>query len=284
MGNLAKALRKKGIEIKVPDKPKKDLANIQKVQKNMARKMKQSNRQPATPSQLSDRDLKKLGAHYSDDIVFWHKRSGRISEQYRTLKNHLLAHYKDQPFSLIITSATQKEGKSVTCVNLGFALADGCERKVLVVDCDFRKRGVGKLMGNGKHDGIAEIFQGTKKIKEVIVPTACRNLSVLHAGNLTESKIAGFLGNSQLESVVKELRKQFDCILFDTPAVTMLSDASAVGRIVGNALLVVKLYKTKRRSVDEAIKRLGALNVSTVGVVLTGLMQKQEDYLYRSTE
>lgn len=280
MGNIAKALQKKGIEINIQHE--NIVAQDQTVKKNLTKELtKKINKKPQEDQPIKI-DSKKLSENYSKDIVFWHDRCGRISEQYRTLKTHLLAYYEDQPFSLVITSASQGEGKSVTCVNLAFAMADSSERKVLMVDCDFRKHGLAQLLGTPDTEGIAEILNGKRKLDEVIFATACSNVSVLHTGFVEKQQAAGFAGTAKLDLIIKQLRKRFDCLIFDTPAVTMLSDASIIGRMAGDALLVVKMNKTRRPLVEEANSRLQGVNVRTVGVVLTGLMTKQGDYLYRS--
>jgi Mrp family chromosome partitioning ATPase len=72
-----------------------------------------------------------------------------------------------------------------------------------------------------------------------------------------------------LDEIVSELRRQYEYVIFDTPPINVASDAGILGKAVGDALLIVRMNKTGRESVEEAIRLLHAANVKLPGIILT---------------
>jgi len=219
--------------------------------------------------------------NYSQAVVTWHDASGRISEQYRALRIRLMAHFKDKPFAIIVTSAHRGEGKTVTCVNLAFALAAQRELRTALVDCDFRRNGVATLLHDKSPLGLADVLRGQVSLDEVIRPTPFANLSVVPAGRTARDEACELASRGELDDVVRYLRRSYECVLFDTPPTSTLCDAGAVGRVAGEAMLVVRMNRTQRESVAEAIRHFNAINVNVVGLVLTGQKFFIPKYLYR---
>lgn len=220
-------------------------------------------------------------ARYSNALVAWHERGGKISEQYRALRTHLLAQYKDKPFALVVTSALGGEGKTVTCLNLAFTLGMAVDRRTIVVDCDFRRQGSRSMLSGHTGPGLADVLRGEAAISDAIKPTTMSNVSVIHPGSTSADEVGGLVSRVEMEELVCQLRKDYDYVLFDTPPINILSDASSVGRLAGDALLVVRMNRTRRESVHEAIRRLSAVDVRLMGMVLTHQRYYIPNYLYR---
>ncbi len=218
---------------------------------------------------------------YSAVLTAHHDRGGRITEQYRALRTNLLAKYAEERFATVITSAEVGEGKTVTCLNLAFVLAELPERRTVVVDCDIRKTKVAALLRAKNSPGMADLLRSTTTLAEVIQPTAYPNLFLIPAGQAKQDEVGELMGRPELDEIVNELRRQYDYILFDTPPVNTVSDAGMLGGIAGQALLVVRMNKTPRESVDRAIRLLHAANVKIAGIVLSHQEYYIPSYLYR---
>jgi capsular exopolysaccharide synthesis family protein len=224
--------------------------------------------------------MKTQTARYSPALVVWHDQSGNITEQYRSLRTHLLAHYKDKPFALVVTSAQSGEGKTITCLNLAFSLGAIRECRTVVVDCDFRKSGVAKALRDKGPRGVADVLRGKATTPQVIRPTTYPNVSVILSGRPSRED-AGLTSRPELDEMLRYLRRHYDYVLFDTPPVNALSDAGVVGRVAGDALLVVRMNQTRRESVRTAIRHLKSLDVRITGVVLAQQKYYIPGYLYR---
>jgi capsular exopolysaccharide synthesis family protein len=218
---------------------------------------------------------------YSPTLVTHHDRGGRITEQYRALRTNLLAQYADERFCILVTSAEPGEGKTVTTLNLCLVLAERQERRTIVIDCDLRKRRVAGLLNINNVPGVADVLRGTARVDDVTHTTPYGNLFVIPAGQAKQNEVGELLHRPELEEAMNELRRKYDYVLLDTPPISIASDAGIVGRATREAILVVRMNKTHRESVERAIRLLHAANVKPVGVVLTHQRYYIPNYLYR---
>lgn len=219
--------------------------------------------------------------HYSEALVAHHDRGGPITEQFRALRTHLLAHFNDQRFNIILTSADPGEGKTVTSLNLGVILAERVERTVVVVDCDLRKGRIASYMNVEKTPGMGELIRGTASVDDVVRQTVYPNLAVIPAGQTAQQDVGNLIGRPELEEIAAELRRRYDYVLYDTPPINRAADAGMLGQATDGALMVVRMNKTHRESVDRAIRLLHAATVPVVGLVLTHQKFYIPNYLYR---
>ena len=84
-----------------------------------------------------------------------------------------------------------------------------------------------------------------------------------------------------MNETLRRLGNEYDHVLVDTPPLNRFADACQVGRATGSALVVVRMYKTKREPVEKAIRLLRAGNVEISGMVLTHRKKYIPKYLYR---
>jgi capsular exopolysaccharide synthesis family protein len=154
-------------------------------------------------------------------------------------------------------------------LNLGLALAERTDRRTILIDCNFRDSRMDALLGAKKGPGMTELIQGQATLDEAIQPTAYPNLFFLSAGRIEPSQAGEFMCRPELKTTVDALRKQFDYILVDTPAMNVYSDAGITGLLTGDALLVVRMKKTSKEDVDRAIRSLRSTNVRIMGMLLT---------------
>jgi len=218
---------------------------------------------------------------YAQSLVPHHDRGGAIAEEYRALRTNLLAQYADERFCLLITSAEAGEGKTISTLNLALVLAERQERRTVVIDADLRKRTIASLLHIDNVPGLADVLRGDARLDAIVRPTAYPNLFVVPAGQSKQAEVGELLGRPELEEAVAELRRRYDYVLFDTPPITIASDAGMLGRATREALLVVRMNKTRRESVDRAIGLLHAANVKPVGMILTHQRYYIPNYLYR---
>jgi len=219
--------------------------------------------------------------NYSSVLVAHHKRAGRITDQYRSLRAHLLARYPDERFCIMVTSAEAGEGKTVTCLNLAFVLAGRRECRTIVMDCDLRKNKIASLLRAGSGPGVADVLRGTARLEEAMKPTVHPNLFFITAGHAGRGEAGELVGRPELQDITTQLRRHHDYVLLDTPPINSVSDASMLGQAVDEALLIVRMNRTRRESVDKAIKLLDAVNVKLAGLVLTHQKYYIPNYLYR---
>jgi protein-tyrosine kinase len=93
------------------------------------------------------------------------------------------------------------------------------------------------------------------------------NLSVLPAGT-PQTAPYELLNSPRLEALLTEARREYDCVLIDTPPIVGFPDARLVGRWVDGFLIVVGAHKTPRKLVADGLDLVDPTKV--IGIVFNG--------------
>lgn len=232
------------------------------------------------PTAVEDSMTQPDSSRYSSLLTMCHESNGRIAEQYRLLRTNLLARHSSRHICTVFTSAESGAGKTVTCLNLAFAIAEQGDRRVIVVDGDLRRGGVASLLRMKPSPGVADLLEDKATLQEVIRPTTRPNLSVVCAGRSQPDGVGQLLSHGSPESILVELQKDYDCILVDSPPVVLASDAVLWGQAVGEVIVVVKLNQTYCNAVDEAFRTLRSANIEPAGMILTNQKNRAGNYGY----
>lgn len=192
----------------------------------------------------------------------------RISvEQYRRLAASLHeAQIARQLRAIVVTSAVPKEGKTLTAVNLALTFSESYERRVLLIDADFHRRSVHKLLGIPNQRGLGEALR-SGRLDHSTTPYSSR-LTVLTAGEPDLNPLAG-LSSERMGTLLSEATALYDWVILDTPPLGVLSDAQLLARLTQAALFVVRAGSTPYAVVNKAIEELGREHV--IGTVLNSV-------------
>ena len=77
---------------------------------------------------------------------------------------------------MAITSGAPREGKTITTVNLAFTLAEIRHYNTLMVDADFRRSSIARVLNLRASPGLAELLAGEATFPEVVQKTPVPNL------------------------------------------------------------------------------------------------------------
>jgi polysaccharide biosynthesis transport protein len=205
-----------------------------------------------------------------------------ISESYRTIRASLLLSQADKPPQVILlTSPSPGEGKTVTTVNLGVALAhDGYS--VLVVDGDMRKGCCHARLGLKNNRGLSNVLTGRLSLAEGIQATGVSGLSLLSRGILPPNPNE-LLGSQKMRQILEELRQTFKFILIDSPPANALSDAAVLSVLSDGVLLVLNGQTTLTPSAQRTVQRLDMVRAHLLGAILNGVNLDDPHYAYYRT-
>jgi len=218
---------------------------------------------------------------YSEILRPHFDRGGRIAEEYRALRTNLLAQCGGKGFCYLVTSAQAGEGKTLTVLNLALVLGECTAQNVLVIEADMRRPRIAKLLDMPVTPGLSELLRGDSTLKQVIHPTSYSNFSVLPAGRADGDEVGELLGREPMHTLLGEARRGFDFVLIDTPPINLVSDAGALGRFCPEALVVVRMGKTRQDAIDRALSLLRSANIKPAGMILTGSNEPKPPYPHR---
>jgi capsular exopolysaccharide synthesis family protein len=189
-----------------------------------------------------------------------------VAEAFRTLRTNLIFSSLDHPLTtLLVTSATPEDEKSLTLANLAVTMAQG-GRKTILVDCDLRRPRQHEIFGVAAQPGLTElILEGGEP---ALAATGIEDLQLLPAGVLPPNP-ADLLSSRRMEAAIASLKSHADIVLFDAPPVLAVTDAALLASKLDGVLLVVSAGQTKREHAQRAKELLEKIHVHIAGAVLT---------------
>ena len=202
-------------------------------------------------------------------------------EAYRMLWTNIEFARQDSKLrTVLVTSGGVGEGKTTSLVNLAIVIAREGNR-VLVIDSDFRRPRVHKLLGLSNQEGLTDVLMRGLDPERLAVKTEVPNLWVLPSGKLPPSSM-GLLNSRNMRECIESLYDKYDLILFDSPPVIGVSDASVLAGLVDRIVLVVEYRKYPRSVATRAKKILENVGGQILGGVINNLNIVKEDYYYYS--
>ena len=189
-----------------------------------------------------------------------------IAERYRSIRARISHREETMPVrTMMVTSPGDGDGKSITAANLALTMAQEFQRRVVLVDADFRGPSVHALFGLEPTPGLSELLSGDVTLEDAMIYLPDHRLTVIPAGR-TPHFPTELLGSTAMRRIVDTLRGRFDRVLFDTPAVMPLADTGTFAPMADGVVLVVRAGLTQRPALDRAISAFDADKV--LGVVL----------------
>lgn len=190
-----------------------------------------------------------------------------IAEQYRTIRTNIEFMAVDKEIKVIlITSATQSEGKSTTSSNLAVAYAQQ-GKKVLIIDTDMRRPTVHYTFKVANGLGLSSLLTRQAELEKAILPTKVDNLSILTAGPIPPNP-AELLSSRSMENLIVQLREEYDVIILDAPPLLQVADSRITSKLTDGVVLVVGCTTSDRQRVLKAKEQLELAEAKILGVVL----------------
>lgn len=200
-----------------------------------------------------------------------------IAESYKSLRTRIQSLALEKGIkALLITSTGPAEGKSITCANLAISIAQTGQR-VLLVGGDLRRPLIYKLFGLNKEPGLSDCLMGTAKWEDLVQPAGLDNLKIITCGHsiFNPSEV---LQSQKTRQLITELKQSFDIILFDSPPVLPIADASIFGAMLDGVILIYQVGKVRKDAFLRAKKQLEGVGASIKGVILNNTSREIEAY------
>lgn len=205
--------------------------------------------------------------------------SGKI-EGYNRLRDNILYLNADGKTKVLqIESSVMHEGKTTVAGNLAVSLGL-TDKKVCVVDLDFRKANVHRIFKVQNDLGLAEYMLGTINEEQLIKHTEYKNVDIItRGGEVYNSSI--ILVSEKLKELINSLREKYDYVILDCAPVLQVSDYINILCLSDGILFLVAYGETTRNQVADAVKELRKNNANILGTVFTMYDRKKDkDYGY----
>lgn len=207
---------------------------------------------------------------------FFHPQLANASKT--LLANIRFASVDEKVKTIVITSSMSNEGKTIVATNLANAIATSGKR-VLIVDCDMRRRCIGRLLDIHPANGIYAVMTGEATLNETIMPTSIPNLYFMDSEPNIPSP-PDILSTKRFASLVDKLRDLFDYVIFDTPPVSLFVDAAVLSSLVDGTIVVARQRQTKRSALVKTVQQLRTAQARILGTVVTFCNDDDSNYYY----
>ncbi|MFA5118450.1 MAG: polysaccharide biosynthesis tyrosine autokinase [Candidatus Omnitrophota bacterium] len=217
--------------------------------------------------------LIRLFAHYNP--------KSPTTEAYRNIHTNLKLNPSRK--TIMVTSSGPREGKSSIAVNLSIVIAQA-GLKTLLVSADLRRPVIAKTFGIKKEPGLNELLTGTIPLEEALknvtdlmmgemnfeeirMTPGLENIWLLTSGRLPFNP-AELIESRELNNVIEKLKMKFEVIIFDSPPILPVTDASLLAPKIDCVVVVYEIGRTSREALIRAKGQLESVGAKIAGIVL----------------
>ena len=174
--------------------------------------------------------------------------------------------------SLMVCSAEPGDGKTTTALYLAQTAA-GAGQKVLLVDTNLRLPQIHNRLDLPNTKGLSGLLSNDLIVDDLIQRSSLADtLYVLTAGPSIPGS-ARLLGSDRMKSLMDKFEMEYDLVIYDTPHLFGLTDASFLTTQVDEILMVIAANKTNRTVVDRVINKLTMVRPTGVSLVTNYLKE-----------
>ncbi|MBD2208352.1 polysaccharide biosynthesis tyrosine autokinase [Nostoc linckia FACHB-104] len=196
--------------------------------------------------------------------------SVKFLEALRVLYTNIQLLSCDHPMrSITISSAMSGDGKSTVAFHLA-QIATAMGQRVLLIDANLRQPVIHNLSQLNNLWGLSNLISTNLPPGEVIRKfPSMSQLSVITAGPIPPDPTK-LLSSEKMKRLMEDFHNTFDLVIYDTPPVLGLADASLLAPNTDGILLVVRIDKTDSSKVQQTVDHLKISPMNLLGIVGNG--------------
>jgi succinoglycan biosynthesis transport protein ExoP len=246
----------------------------------------------------SPRDITRVGSmtllgmipHEDDDpqsagvplpMVIFQAPTSIMAEGFRQVRTRLQhAASLDTTRSILVTSPSPGDGKSLVASNLAAGLAlNG--RRILLVDSNFRKPSLDKSFSVDNNIGFSDVLTSMDRFDPAVHKTQVPNLDVMPTGP-RPSNPTELLESQTLLDFIERALEEYDHVIFDTGPMLLVSETAALAPRVDGVITVVRARTNSRGLLQRMRDNLRQLKAEHLGVVLNAVRSQGGGYYGRN--
>lgn len=214
--------------------------------------------------------------HTETNLAVFERPKSALSESFRAIRSSLQflfrKHDHDGAKILMVTSSIGGEGKTFCSINLATVFAMS-EKKTIILGLDLRKPKIFTDFDINNDFGAVDYLSGASTLEKVIQTTHVPYLDVITSGTVPPNP-AELIMSDNMFTMIEELRKKYDYIVFDTPPVGLVSDALELAHFADVTLYIVRQNFTKKDMITLLNNRYSREELKNVSIVMNGFEVK----------
>jgi receptor protein-tyrosine kinase len=201
--------------------------------------------------------------------------TSEIANVFAVLRNNIRYGAPGSPErSILVTSATPGEGKSLVALNLAISFAQEGNRTCMI-DADIQKGQHHALEEAVKLSwepqvGLTGFLEGQANYEHIVVPSLeMPNLSFVSSGGRAMNPPRALRGEVAA-TFFRQIMEEFDIVVVDAPPVLPVVDAAILSGYCRSTVLLARYGYTRRQELEESARRMKHVGAPVVGLVLNG--------------
>jgi protein-tyrosine kinase len=212
-------------------------------------------------------------------------------EEFRVLKRHLLARMEADvgpydPRTILITSASPREGKTTMTLGLALSFMFEHDRRVVLIDTDVGSSELSRRMKLGDQLGLLDYLDDENlEVSDILYPTSVRGVYAVPFGRprLTAPEL---MAGQRMRRLIETLHDGTEerIVIMDSGSVLSSSVTVSLARRAGQILFVAAMGESRRAEVDEGLgilhRQAGPLDAARVALVFNKTDRSQSPVRY----
>ena len=169
--------------------------------------------------------------------------------------------------SVMVTSASPGDGKTLTAVNLALVLSESYRANVMLIDADLRNPSIPNFASSIDGATLSDALRAETDLRLALVQLT-PTLTLLPAGPAIPNSIEA-LTSPRMRLILDEATERYDWVILDASPIGPATDPRLLTSMVDGSLFVIRAGVTQSEDVQRGIEALGRNHV--LGVVLNGV-------------
>ena len=107
---------------------------------------------------------------------------------------------------------------------------------------------------------------------KVIAKSSIKNLYIVPSGVVPPNP-SELLGSKKLAELIKKLEGEWDMVLFDSPPLVAVTDATMISKEIDKIIIVVKVGQTENSAFEHTINALKNVSAPIGGIILNAVTE-----------
>lgn len=190
---------------------------------------------------------------------------------YRALRASLATAGSDGKFprSILVTSASPGDGKTMTAVNLAITLA-ASDMRVALVDADVHRPMVSSIFQlPARAGGFTGVLADPATLDSILVPAPAHPRLMLLLSRREQLAQLRLFDGPRIKRTLDALKREVDIVVIDAPPLPEVAEALEIAAQVDAVLVAVRIGHTRRDKLDELREMLSRRGTEPIGLVVT---------------
>ena len=210
-----------------------------------------------------------------------------LDEIFRTLIHNTLflrpEKNTQEALSILVTSAIQGEGKTFLSFNMAEGMAK-MGKKVVLVGADIRNPKIHRYANISKETlGIVNyVVDKSLDWKSLVIPHTINSntLDIIQCGPIPPNP-TNILMSQRFEELMRELKKNYDYIVFDSAPSLLVSDTLVMAHFADITLFSVRSKLTEKKLIEFSTKLINDQKIKNAAYVINGIDLSKVRYGYK---